>query len=100
MAPTSLIASTLPLASTALADGSKSIPDASTDMTHTKTLAAITAAGIVCLAVLVGGSVAALPTMAESLPAAVTAGLVVVLVLAVVITGLTGTEHTERTPYW
>lgn len=69
-------------------------------MAYTKTLAALTALGIVLLAVLVGGAVAGLPETAESLPAAVTAGLVAVLVLAVVITGLTGTENTERTPYW
>jgi|AntRauMinimDraft_4_1070384.scaffolds.fasta_scaffold00191_29 hypothetical protein len=69
-------------------------------MPYKLTLAALTAAGVVAIAVLVGGAVAALPAMAESLPGAVTAGLVAVLVLAVVITGLTGAENNQRTPYW
>jgi len=69
-------------------------------MTYERTLAVLTAAGIVTIAVVVGGSVAALPAMVESLPGAVTAGLVAVLVLAVVITGVTGAGGTERTPYW
>lgn len=69
-------------------------------MAYEQTLAALTAAGIVSIAVLVGGSVAGLSATAESLPGAVTAGLVAVLVLAVVITGLTGAERTRRTPYW
>jgi hypothetical protein len=69
-------------------------------MTYKRTLGALTAAGVVTIAVLVGGSVAALPAMAESLPGAVSAGLVAVLVLAVVITGVTGAEKTQRTPYW
>ena len=69
-------------------------------MAYKLTLAALTAAGIVSIAVLVGGSVAGLPAMAASLPGAVTTGLVAVLVLAVVITGVTGAEQNRRTPYW
>lgn len=69
-------------------------------MSYKRTLGALTAAGIVSIAVLVGGAVAGLPAMAASLPGAVTAGLVAVLVLAVVITGVTGAEKTRRTPYW
>jgi len=69
-------------------------------MTHELTLTALTGAGILAIGVVVGGSVAGLPAMATSLPGAVTAGLVAVLVLAVLITGITGAENTERTPYW
>jgi len=69
-------------------------------MASTKSLAALTAAGVVTIAVLVGGSAAGLPATAESLPAGVTAGLVAVLVLAVVVTGVTGAETAPRTPYW
>jgi hypothetical protein len=76
------------------------VPAALVDMPYERTLAALSAAGIVTIAVVVGGAVAALPAMAESLPGAVTAGLVAVLVLAVVITGVTGAGTTRRTPYW
>jgi len=69
-------------------------------MTSEQTSAVLAAAGIVSIAVLVGGSVAGLPAMAASLPGAVTAGLVAVLVLAVVVTGVTGAEKNRRTPYW
>jgi hypothetical protein len=69
-------------------------------MPYERTLATASAAGIVTIALIVGGAAAALPSMAGSLPGAVTAGLVAVLVLAVVITGVTGAGTTRRTPYW
>jgi len=69
-------------------------------MAHKLTRAGLAAAGVVAIAVLVGGAAATLPAMAESLPGAVTAGLVAVLVLAVVITGVTGAPNNPRTPYW
>jgi hypothetical protein len=69
-------------------------------MTFEQTPAVLAAAGIVSIAALVGGSVAGLPALAASLPGAVTAGLLAVLVVAVVVTGVTGAEKHRRTPYW
>lgn len=57
-------------------------------------------AAILTIAVGVGGALASTPALASSLPQTVTAALVLVLVLAVVLTGVTGAGGTDRTPYW
>ncbi|MDH5019986.1 hypothetical protein [Halobacterium rubrum] len=62
------------------------------------TLAA--AAAILTIAVGVGGALASTPALASSLPQTVTAALVALLVVAVVLTGVTGAGGTDRTPYW
>jgi hypothetical protein len=47
-----------------------------------------------------GGALASARALTSSLPQTVTAALVVLLVIAVVLTGVTGAGGTARTPYW